>query len=94
MYDFNFQWRSQYEKDVTELHDDDYYCDKQLVQRLIFDAKNTNGTFGEKISFNPRELPLFQRYNASLRFVATMSGLTRWDYIFEEPKIVSSGPTK
>ncbi|XP_028138725.2 voltage-dependent calcium channel subunit alpha-2/delta-3 [Diabrotica virgifera virgifera] len=81
-----FRWESQYEDKVELLKEDDYYCDMHLVQRLIFDARITHEIFKEKWQFKPREQPLFQRYNASLRFVATMSGLTRWDYIFDEDK--------
>lgn len=62
--------------------DDDYYCDRQLVQRLIFDAKNTANAFNN--SFQQPEIDLFKKFNATLRFLATMSGLTRWDYIFDE----------
>ncbi|XP_030748485.1 voltage-dependent calcium channel subunit alpha-2/delta-3 [Sitophilus oryzae] len=94
MYDMDFKWERQYEPMETEdinqiecgrktLGDDDYYCDKQLVQRLIFDARNTFEPFKEKWSFQSDfERQLFEKYNVSLRFVATMSGLTRWDYIF------------
>lgn len=67
------------------LGDDDYYCDEQLVQRLIFDAEGTQYAFKEPWTFkNEREELLFKKYNATLRFVATMSGLTRWEYIFGE----------
>ena len=65
------------------MDDDDYYCDKQLVQRLIFDAKVTHESFKEKWTFQS-ERRLFVKFNVTLRFVATMSGLTRWDYIFDE----------
>lgn len=64
------------------LGNDDYYCDKQLMQRLVFDAKNTNETFKQPLSYNSeRERALAEKYNATLRFVATMSGLTRWEHI-------------
>ncbi|CAG9816684.1 unnamed protein product [Phaedon cochleariae] len=82
MYNRNFKWKSQYENHGKKsLEQNDYYCDMHLVQRLIFDARNTHESFNETWKFKPRELPLFQRYDASLRFVATMSGLTRWEYI-------------
>nr|XP_023018198.1 voltage-dependent calcium channel subunit alpha-2/delta-3-like [Leptinotarsa decemlineata] len=84
MYDRNFKWESQYEETRKHLEQEDYYCDMHLVQRLIFDARNTHDTFMEKWVFKPRQKDLFRRYNASLRFVATMSGLTRWNYIFED----------
>lgn len=62
------------------LTDDDYYCDKQLVQRLVFDARNTKDSFNEPWDFQESEKRLFDKYDVSVRFVATMSGLTRWEY--------------
>ncbi|CAG9855322.1 unnamed protein product [Phyllotreta striolata] len=91
----NFRWESQYENEVEQLEENDYYCDMHLVQRLIFDAKLTYGIFNEKWHFQPREEQLFKRFNASLRFVATMSGLTRWDYIFgKDPSEYNSKGSK
>lgn len=52
------------------------------MQRLVFDAKNTMESFKQPLSYNDnREISLSARYNATLRFVATMSGLTRWEHI-------------
>ncbi|KAJ8926857.1 hypothetical protein NQ314_020708, partial [Rhamnusium bicolor] len=95
MYDMDFKWERHYEVPKTEnytletvdclrksLRDDDYYCDKQLVQRLIFDARNTYEPYSEQWKFNPREMPLFKRFNASLRFVATMSDILNYCYHF------------
>ncbi|KAJ3622682.1 hypothetical protein MTP99_018970 [Tenebrio molitor] len=90
----DFKWEKQYEVDVEEeltkvdcgrkTHgDDDYYCDEHLVQRLVFDAKNTFKVF-QGASWKHDTDQLFKRFNATLRFVATMSGLTRWEYISEE----------
>ncbi|KAH1023063.1 hypothetical protein HUJ04_012343 [Dendroctonus ponderosae] len=93
MYDSDFKWERQYESEDIEkiecgrktLDDDDYFCDKQLVQRLIFDARNTYEPFKEKWTFQSHmERKLFDKYDVTLRFVATMSGLTRWDYIFDD----------
>ncbi|KAK9685704.1 Neuronal voltage-dependent calcium channel alpha 2acd [Popillia japonica] len=71
--------------DKKRLQEDDYYCDKELINMLVFDAKSTLQAFKEPWTFkNDREELLFRRYNATLRFVATMSGLTRWEYIFGE----------
>ncbi|KRT83163.1 VWA domain-containing protein [Oryctes borbonicus] len=70
---------------TKRLRQDDYYCDKELINMLVFDAKSTMQAFKESWTFkNNREESLFKRYNATLRFVATMSGLTRWEYIFGE----------
>ncbi|XP_065166775.1 voltage-dependent calcium channel subunit alpha-2/delta-3-like [Atheta coriaria] len=67
------------------LGEDDYYCDEDLMRRLIFDAKITMNDYDDKWNFvTKRDETLFLRYNATLRFVATMSGLTRWEYIFGE----------
>ncbi|XP_018566720.1 voltage-dependent calcium channel subunit alpha-2/delta-3 isoform X2 [Anoplophora glabripennis] len=87
---FHFQWKSQYEgkkdnrNEVTDgRKEDDYYCDKQLVQRLIFDARNTHTSYRKKFQFKINNSS-FLFYKPSLRFVATMSGLTRWEYIFDQ----------
>ncbi|XP_044257646.1 voltage-dependent calcium channel subunit alpha-2/delta-3-like [Tribolium madens] len=94
VYENDFKWRRQYEvgagEELTKVEcgrrshsNDDYYCDKDLVQRLVFDAKNTFGAF-QGTSWKHDTDQLFRRFNATLRFVATMSGLTRWEYISEE----------
>ncbi|KAK9890429.1 hypothetical protein WA026_010518 [Henosepilachna vigintioctopunctata] len=96
MHDQNFKWRKQYEassKTGAENEDlgkvecgrkslrlEDYYCDKNLIQRLIFDARNTQASFDEPWDFQEKERNLFDRYAVKMRFVATMSGLTRWEY--------------
>ena len=66
------------------LGDDAYYCNKELVQLLIFDAKVTNESYGSRKNFNSEERALLKTYNATLRFVATMSGLTRWQFMFDK----------
>lgn len=61
-----------------------YYCNKELVQLLIFDAKVTNTSYRTWEFENEEVQKLIEKYNATLRFVATMSGLTRWQFIFGE----------
>ncbi|KAJ3639553.1 hypothetical protein Zmor_002907 [Zophobas morio] len=89
----DFIWEKQYESSATEeltkvdcgrkTHEpDDYYCDQHLVERLVFDAKNTFAAF-EGASWKDVD-HWFKAYNITLRFVATMSGLTRWEYISKE----------
>lgn len=57
---------------------DDYYCNKELVQLLIFDAKVTNESYGTWSFKDEAERKLIEvDFNATLRFVATNSGLTR-----------------
>ncbi|KAM8715263.1 hypothetical protein ACLKA7_002333 [Drosophila subpalustris] len=69
------------------LGDDAYYCNKELVHLLIFDAKVTNFSYGEWKFENEQERQLIERFGATLRFVATMSGLTRWQFIFGEVEV-------
>uniref|UniRef100_A0A1B0CZ82 Uncharacterized protein n=1 Tax=Phlebotomus papatasi TaxID=29031 RepID=A0A1B0CZ82_PHLPP len=69
------------------LNDDAYYCNRELVQLLVFDAKVTNTSYREWRFESAEEKELIQRYNATLRFVATMSGLTRWQFIFGEVEV-------
>ncbi|XP_043273929.1 voltage-dependent calcium channel subunit alpha-2/delta-3 isoform X2 [Venturia canescens] len=88
----DWKWSDQYEaysntSDNNEepdcydqvLHDDDYYCNQELMELLIFDAKATNksysGTFVHRDQATRR---LANAWGVFLRFVATQSGLTRW----------------
>lgn len=64
-----------------------YYCNQELVELLIFDARVTNTSYGTW-EFESKEAEnLITKYNATLRFVATMSGLTRWQFIFGETEV-------
>lgn len=65
---------------------DDYYCDRNLVKHLVFDARVTKPIFDaawRTKTTAANKLRLL--YNATLRFVATMSGLTRWEYVDIQP---------
>ncbi|XP_053615733.1 voltage-dependent calcium channel subunit alpha-2/delta-4 isoform X2 [Plodia interpunctella] len=70
---------------ATPLEKDDYYCNEDLVKQLVFDAKLTAPYF-KTWSASKEEWGLAEKYNVSVRFIATSSGLTRWHYIFEEDK--------
>ncbi|XP_012275945.1 voltage-dependent calcium channel subunit alpha-2/delta-3 [Orussus abietinus] len=61
------------------LSDDDYYCNRELMQLLVFDARATNRSFaGTFHHVDKQSQDLAKLYEVSLRFVATQSGLTRW----------------
>lgn len=66
---------------------DGYYCNKELVEMLVFDAKITNKSYGTWHFNNTSDKHLAAAYNANLRFVATMSGLTRWQFICGEIEV-------
>ncbi|XP_058447088.1 voltage-dependent calcium channel subunit alpha-2/delta-3 isoform X2 [Malaya genurostris] len=98
LYDPNWKWSQQYEPEPEDiqkdancgrktLDDDAYYCNKELVQLLVFDAKVTNTSFRNWEFENKNEMNIIKMYNATLRFVATMSGLTRWQFIFGEVEV-------
>lgn len=70
----------------TTLEKSGYYCNRELVQLLIFDAKITNASYGTWEYESKAAANLIKSYNASLRFVATGSGLTRWQFIAGEPE--------
>lgn len=57
------------------------------MQLLVFDAKVTNASYGTWEFENRQAEKLINMYNATLRFVATMSGLTRWQFIFGETEV-------
>ncbi|XP_017113136.1 voltage-dependent calcium channel subunit alpha-2/delta-3 isoform X9 [Drosophila elegans] len=57
-----------------------YYCDRQLMQALVFDARVTAG-FSNTTSFNSKDdkgNEFKQRFGVTVAFLATHSGLTRW----------------
>ncbi|KAL1381348.1 hypothetical protein pipiens_013533 [Culex pipiens pipiens] len=62
---------------------DYYYCDRNLMQALVYDAKvtewfsrNTSGGSGNKDEKQGNEFK--QRFGITVSFLATHSGLTRW----------------
>ncbi|KAL0134742.1 hypothetical protein PUN28_001483 [Cardiocondyla obscurior] len=65
------------------LKHDDYYCNKELMQLLVFDAKATNDSFHRDYveNLSPRIRDLAHRYGIFVKFIATQSGLTRWHYL-------------
>lgn len=56
------------------LGDDAYYCNKELVELLVFDAKVTNESYQSWSFKSEREQNIVETYNATVRFVGTMSG--------------------
>jgi len=88
-----WRWSEQYEaySSIDEepncgrqtLKHDDYYCNKELMQLLVFDAKATNNSFRgdymENLSSRARDLA--HHYGIFIRFIATQSGLTRWHHL-------------
>lgn len=58
-----------------------------MVHLLIFDAKVTNSSYGVWKFESEEEKALIERFGATLRFVATMSGLTRWQFIYGEVEV-------
>lgn len=48
------------------------------MQQLIFDAKVTNASYRTWAFESESERELIERFRATLRFVATNSGLTRY----------------
>ncbi|XP_032665097.1 voltage-dependent calcium channel subunit alpha-2/delta-3 isoform X2 [Odontomachus brunneus] len=65
------------------LSHEDYYCNKELMQLLVFDAKATNNSFrGDYVEGLPTKArDLARLYGIFLRFIATQSGLTRWHHL-------------
>ncbi|XP_039304426.1 voltage-dependent calcium channel subunit alpha-2/delta-3 isoform X8 [Solenopsis invicta] len=92
-----WRWSEQYEaypsidENVDEepdcgsrtLKHDDYYCNKELMQLLVFDAKATNNSFYSDYveDLPPKARNLAHLYGIFVRFVATQSGLTRWHHL-------------
>ncbi|KAK9295755.1 hypothetical protein QLX08_009981 [Tetragonisca angustula] len=91
-----WRWSEQYEAYPLNEHEtnytlncgrqtlshDDYYCNKELMQLLVFDAKATNASYNSDFVLDDRRARrLAKDYGVFLRFVATQSGLTRWHYL-------------
>ncbi|XP_025207776.1 voltage-dependent calcium channel subunit alpha-2/delta-3 isoform X2 [Melanaphis sacchari] len=63
---------------------DEFYCDKELMQLLFFDAKITHALYNS--TWNPTsefEKRYVNQYNVSVRFLATQGGLSRWQHILD-----------
>nr|CAD7409036.1 unnamed protein product [Timema poppensis] len=78
------------------VHPHPLFCaegDKDLMQLLVFDAQITDPVFRDErwIFRNKEEQELLEIYNVSLRFVATQSGLTRWEHVQENEDSVIKG---
>lgn len=70
----------------TKLGKDDYYCNEDLVKQLVFDAKLSAPYFQEWTDHTAYEEKLAKKYNVSVRFIMTSSGLTRWHYLYDDDK--------
>ncbi|XP_076638666.1 voltage-dependent calcium channel subunit straightjacket isoform X2 [Colletes latitarsis] len=68
---------------------DSYYCDRELLQSLVFDAKVTEWFANLSTTREEKGKEFQQRFGVTLAFMATHSGLTRWqDFLLDEESIV------
>uniref|UniRef100_A0ABD2WPD7 VWFA domain-containing protein n=1 Tax=Trichogramma kaykai TaxID=54128 RepID=A0ABD2WPD7_9HYME len=69
------------------------YCDKKLFDSLIFDGAKTEWFADPKTSRNEKGQEFHQRFGFTLSFVATRSGLTRWqDFLLNDEEEPPSEP--
>lgn len=62
-----------------KLDKDSYFCDRELFLSLIFDGRATEWFSNRNLSSNQDSKKEFQqRFGVTIAFVATHSGLTRW----------------
>ncbi|KAK2575606.1 hypothetical protein KPH14_011311 [Odynerus spinipes] len=62
-----------------------YYCDRNLLLSLVFDAKVTEWFANPSTTREEKGKEFQQRFGVTLAFMATHSGLTRWqDFILDE----------
>ncbi|KAJ1526252.1 hypothetical protein ONE63_009407 [Megalurothrips usitatus] len=87
-------WTPQAVKDMKKMDRDSYYCDKTLMQSLVYDALVTQGLdqpsrLDRPSNINEERHPIavlmalwrsegYQFFGATSSFVATRSGLLRW----------------
>lgn len=70
------------EQEEYEEHLNDHYCNKELMELLIMDASATNASFAGDFDITyDSDRNLTRDYEVFLRFIATQSGLTRWQRI-------------
>ncbi|XP_014218432.1 voltage-dependent calcium channel subunit alpha-2/delta-3 isoform X2 [Copidosoma floridanum] len=70
------------EQEDYKRHQNDHYCNKELMELLIMDAYATNDSFNGEFSGRRRDdRSLIADYEVFIRFIATQSGLTRWQRI-------------
>lgn len=88
---FREDWDKHYEErnpvySQKLLDDEAYYCNKELMQLLVFDGELTSHNFTEKFEYpSAEEKALGEAYGVFLRFIATQSGLTRWQDVGNPP---------
>ncbi|XP_076283342.1 voltage-dependent calcium channel subunit straightjacket isoform X8 [Lasioglossum baleicum] len=62
-----------------------YYCDRDLLLSLVFDAKVTEWFANPSTTREEKGKEFQQRFGVTLAFMATHSGLTRWqDFLSDE----------
>ncbi|KAK3894038.1 hypothetical protein Pcinc_002195 [Petrolisthes cinctipes] len=92
----HWKWRSTRTRPPPEPTMAQSQCDKDLVQSLLFDARATN------VYFNTMDIEdriedkdkAHQRFGITTAFVATRSGLTRWqDFTNQDPTQPNQEPT-
>ncbi|XP_065211727.1 voltage-dependent calcium channel subunit alpha-2/delta-3-like [Planococcus citri] len=79
--DFDDTFATCFTVDTTFKPEGDYFCDRELMDVLFFDAKLTFKEFANEIS--PEDKDFFTRNGIQVKFVSTQSGLTRWK-VFNE----------
>ncbi|XP_006567861.1 voltage-dependent calcium channel subunit alpha-2/delta-3 isoform X2 [Apis mellifera] len=68
---------------------DSYYCDRDLLLSLVFDAKVTQWFANLNITREEKAKTFQQRFGVTLAFMATHSGLTRWqDFLLDEEGVI------
>ncbi|XP_017890137.1 voltage-dependent calcium channel subunit alpha-2/delta-3 isoform X2 [Ceratina calcarata] len=64
---------------------DSYYCDRDLLMSLVFDAKVTEWFSNPSTARVEKGKDFQQRFGVRLAFMATRSGLTRWqDFLLDK----------
>ncbi|XP_055687320.1 voltage-dependent calcium channel subunit alpha-2/delta-3 isoform X1 [Lutzomyia longipalpis] len=78
----NFNYSNSSGRSASKTEKDHYYCDRNLMQSLVYDAKVTSWWNATHTLKDDKGNEFKQRFGITVAFMATHSGLTRWQEFY------------